>query len=111
MPPAQNMYEYDPMGHHLVEGEEDELELCELRKSRGATNVGRRLTDRFAVRRLVRGDRLACVDCELNYVYLQLTQTWFTTHIPGHDYFCEVHEDFIEDDFNLTGGRSGRARS
>jgi casein kinase II subunit beta len=44
-------------------------------------------------------------------VYLQLTQTWFTTHIPGHDYFCEVHEDFIEDDFNLTGGRSGRARS
>ncbi len=34
MPPAQNMYEYDPMGHHLVEGEEDELELCELRNCR-----------------------------------------------------------------------------
>ncbi|KAK4690068.1 casein kinase II subunit beta, partial [Tremellales sp. Uapishka_1] len=28
--------------------------------------------------------------------------TWFTS-LPGHDYFCEVHEDFIEDDFNLTG--------
>lgn len=23
--------------------------------------------------------------------------------MPGHDYFCEVAEDFIEDDFNLTG--------
>ena len=23
--------------------------------------------------------------------------------LPGHDYFCEVAEDFIEDDFNLTG--------
>jgi len=34
-------------------------------------------------------------------------QNWFTS-LPGHDYFCEVHEDFIEDDFNLTGqGRSG----
>ena len=29
-------------------------------------------------------------------------QNWFTS-LPGHDYFCEVHEDFIEDDFNLTG--------
>ncbi|ORX38185.1 casein kinase II regulatory subunit-domain-containing protein [Kockovaella imperatae] len=27
---------------------------------------------------------------------------WFTS-LPGHDYFCDVHEDFIEDDFNLTG--------
>lgn len=31
-----------------------------------------------------------------------ISQTWFTS-LPGHDYFCEVHEDFIEDDFNLTG--------
>ncbi|KAL1413329.1 casein kinase 2 regulatory subunit [Vanrija albida] len=31
--------------------------------------------------------------------------TWFTS-LPGHDYFCEVHEDFIEDDFNLTGLQS-----
>jgi casein kinase II subunit beta len=23
--------------------------------------------------------------------------------LPGHEYFCEVAEDFIEDDFNLTG--------
>jgi hypothetical protein len=23
--------------------------------------------------------------------------------LPGHEYFCEVTEDFIEDDFNLTG--------
>ncbi|GFZ52141.1 Casein kinase II subunit beta-2 [Saitozyma sp. JCM 24511] len=30
---------------------------------------------------------------------------WFTS-LPGHDYFCEVHEDFIEDDFNLTGLQS-----
>jgi len=28
--------------------------------------------------------------------------TWFCS-LPGHDYFCEVAEDFIEDDFNLTG--------
>jgi casein kinase II subunit beta len=28
--------------------------------------------------------------------------TWFCS-LPGHEYFCEVSEDFIEDDFNLTG--------
>ncbi|GAA5971994.1 hypothetical protein JCM11641_002446 [Rhodosporidiobolus odoratus] len=27
---------------------------------------------------------------------------WFCS-LPGHEYFCEVAEDFIEDDFNLTG--------
>jgi len=27
---------------------------------------------------------------------------WFFS-LPGHEYFCEVSEDFIEDDFNLTG--------
>ncbi|BEI80516.1 hypothetical protein CcaverHIS002_0110450 [Cutaneotrichosporon cavernicola] len=72
MPPA---YEYDPMGHHLVEGEEDELELYS--PSEGSSEA----------------DSLGWI-------------TWFTTHIPGHDYFCEVHEDFIEDDFNLTGLQS-----
>ncbi|EIW65620.1 hypothetical protein TREMEDRAFT_46125 [Tremella mesenterica DSM 1558] len=30
---------------------------------------------------------------------------WFTSY-PGHEYFCEVHEEFIEDDFNLTGLQS-----
>ena len=30
------------------------------------------------------------------------SQNWFTS-LPGHDYFCDVQEDFIEDDFNLTG--------
>ena len=28
--------------------------------------------------------------------------SWFCG-LPGHEYFCEVSEDFIEDDFNLTG--------
>ncbi|KAI8057747.1 casein kinase II regulatory subunit-domain-containing protein [Syncephalis plumigaleata] len=28
--------------------------------------------------------------------------SWFCS-LPGHDYFCEVEEEFIEDDFNLTG--------
>ncbi|CCM03172.1 uncharacterized protein FIBRA_05294 [Fibroporia radiculosa] len=28
--------------------------------------------------------------------------SWFCC-LPGHEYFCEVSEDFIEDDFNLTG--------
>ncbi|OCH92947.1 hypothetical protein OBBRIDRAFT_750610 [Obba rivulosa] len=28
--------------------------------------------------------------------------SWFCS-LPGHEYFCEVSEDFIEDDFNLTG--------
>lgn len=28
--------------------------------------------------------------------------SWFCS-IPGHEFFCEVSEDFIEDDFNLTG--------
>ncbi|GAA5881133.1 hypothetical protein JCM16303_004809 [Sporobolomyces ruberrimus] len=27
---------------------------------------------------------------------------WFCS-LPGHEYFCDVAEDFIEDDFNLTG--------
>ncbi|GAA6015249.1 hypothetical protein JCM11491_000984 [Sporobolomyces phaffii] len=27
---------------------------------------------------------------------------WFVS-LPGHEYFCDVAEDFIEDDFNLTG--------
>ena len=33
------------------------------------------------------------------------TLTWISCFcsLPGHDYFCEVAEDFIEDDFNLTG--------
>ncbi|WVR09304.1 hypothetical protein IAU60_006369 [Kwoniella sp. DSM 27419] len=33
------------------------------------------------------------------------TLTWINwyTSLPGHDFFCDVHEDFIEDDFNLTG--------
>ncbi|KAJ3335676.1 casein kinase 2 regulatory subunit [Gonapodya sp. JEL0774] len=28
--------------------------------------------------------------------------SWFCT-LPGHDFFIEVPEDFIEDDFNLCG--------
>ncbi|KAI0702882.1 casein kinase II regulatory subunit-domain-containing protein [Cytidiella melzeri] len=28
--------------------------------------------------------------------------SWFCS-LPGHEYYCEVTEDFIEDDFNLTG--------
>lgn len=32
-------------------------------------------------------------------------QNWFAS-LPGHDYYCEVHEDFIDDDFNLTGLQS-----
>ena len=33
------------------------------------------------------------------------TMTWISwfCSLPGHEYFCEVSEDFIEDDFNLTG--------
>ncbi|WVQ74136.1 hypothetical protein IAR50_003728 [Cryptococcus sp. DSM 104548] len=36
------------------------------------------------------------------------TLTWINwyTSLTGHDYFCEVHEEFIEDDFNLTGLQS-----
>jgi len=28
--------------------------------------------------------------------------SWFCS-LPGHDFFCEVPEDFVEDDFNLFG--------
>ncbi|ODN77296.1 casein kinase II subunit beta [Cryptococcus wingfieldii CBS 7118] len=36
------------------------------------------------------------------------TLTWINwyTSLTGHDYFCEAHEEFIEDDFNLTGLQS-----
>ncbi|KAH8084711.1 casein kinase II beta chain [Filobasidium floriforme] len=36
------------------------------------------------------------------------TLTWINWFIslPGHDYYCEVDEDYIEDDFNLTGLQS-----
>lgn len=27
---------------------------------------------------------------------------WFI-NLRGHDFFCEIDEDFIQDDFNLTG--------
>jgi hypothetical protein len=27
---------------------------------------------------------------------------WFCS-LPGHEFFCEVSEEFIDDDFNLTG--------
>lgn len=46
----------------------------------------------------------------LDYAYLASstptsTLTWISwfCSLPGHEYFCEVTEDFIEDDFNLTG--------
>uniref|UniRef100_V5GK11 Casein kinase II subunit beta n=1 Tax=Kalmanozyma brasiliensis (strain GHG001) TaxID=1365824 RepID=V5GK11_KALBG len=36
-------------------------------------------------------------------IYESLTWiSWFCS-LPGHEYFAEVGEDFIEDDFNLTG--------
>jgi casein kinase II subunit beta len=48
-------------------------------------------------------------DC-ISFVYLASSTptssltwiAWFCS-LPGHEYFCEVTEDFIEDDFNLTG--------
>ncbi|RKP06554.1 casein kinase II subunit beta-like protein, partial [Thamnocephalis sphaerospora] len=30
--------------------------------------------------------------------------SWFCS-LPGHDFFCEVQEEFIDDEFNLTGLR------
>ncbi|KAF1814218.1 hypothetical protein P152DRAFT_465138 [Eremomyces bilateralis CBS 781.70] len=38
----------------------------------------------------------------------QIAETWISSFcsILGHEYFAEVSEDFIEDDFNLTGLQS-----
>ena len=38
----------------------------------------------------------------------QITETWISAFcsLVGHEYFAEVSEDFIEDDFNLTGLQS-----
>lgn len=32
-------------------------------------------------------------------------ESWISSFcaLPGHEYFAEVSEEFIEDDFNLTG--------
>ena len=52
-----------------------------------------------------------CVASDTPLLYLLASSTptstitwisWFCS-LPGHEYFCEVTEDFIEDDFNLTG--------
>lgn len=68
--------------------------------------VGPKLTIRHLPTRLFDSNIYSYLDSE------QLTptsvrtradaQNWYCS-LPGHDYFCEVHEDFIEDDFNLTG--------
>lgn len=42
--------------------------------------------------------------CLYPFPHLAFFQTWFCS-LPGHEYFCEVAEEFIEDDFNLTGTR------
>ena len=38
----------------------------------------------------------------------QVTESWVASFcgLLGHEYFAEVSEDFIEDDFNLTGLQS-----
>jgi casein kinase II subunit beta len=38
----------------------------------------------------------------------QVTESWIASFcgLLGHEYFAEVSEDFIEDDFNLTGLQS-----
>lgn len=35
-------------------------------------------------------------------------ESWITSFcaLVGHEYFAEISEDFIEDDFNLTGLQS-----
>jgi casein kinase II subunit beta len=38
----------------------------------------------------------------LLFTFIHRRLPWFCS-LPGHEYFCEVTEEFIEDDFNLTG--------
>jgi hypothetical protein len=83
--------------------------------------VGFRLTRRFLIQRFVDSNFNSYLDCKYppflqspfrDFIICSETgayvrsradlQNWYTS-LPGHDYFCDVHEDFIEDDFNLTG--------
>jgi casein kinase II subunit beta len=43
-----------------------------------------------------RSSHLTASDDETSWI------TWFVS-LRGNDFFCEIDEDFIQDDFNLTG--------
>lgn len=49
--------------------------------------------------------RVLCVESESPSESGTESLTWISwfCSLPGHEYFAEVGEDFIEDDFNLTG--------
>jgi hypothetical protein len=112
----------DPEEIDLEQEEEDAFgESSSIRIAENAWHVWCRLTGRFLIQRFVDPNINSYLDCKfppfLPVLRLNLIicvdagaqawsradlQNWYTS-LPGHDYFCDVHEDFIEDDFNLTG--------
>jgi hypothetical protein len=88
-PPSQDMLEGEEVGDGPIEG--DEL-MEEAEQEEGYSKCSRHVRSRH----VLIFPASSTPTSTLTWI------SWFCS-LPGHEYFCEVTEDFIEDDFNLTG--------
>ena len=75
-------------------------------QDRDRPDLARGLSDAFA--KVCRVDEVALDDALDMSSSSQAPESWISAFcsLIGHEYFAEVSEDFIEDDFNLTGLQS-----